>query len=121
MKFRQLIKKVQVKSGFSDEESMDALECLVESLSVHLDDGDRKEFAMELPMELQDIALSVYPTSYTSRQDIVEQFMELQHIGEEHARKQVLFSWEAIKELVSEGLIAHIRVQLPLNTLILLQ
>jgi len=121
MKFRQLIDKVQLRSGFSDEESMDALECMVESLAVHLDESDRKYFAEELPVELQDIALSVYPTEKTASQDFLEQFMEQQHIKKTRAIRQILSSWGALKEAISAGQIAHIRAQLPVKALLLLR
>jgi uncharacterized protein (DUF2267 family) len=113
MGFRELIKKVQVYSGFSDDESKDALEMMVESLAVHLDDGERKDFASQLPQELQDIALTVYPTPENSRQDILDQFMEVEQIDEGRAKKQIYAAWEALKEAVSEGEIDHIRAQLP--------
>jgi uncharacterized protein (DUF2267 family) len=49
MKYRELIKKVQNYSGFSDTESKEALEMMVESLAVHLNEGERKDFASQLP------------------------------------------------------------------------
>lgn len=121
MKFRQLIDEVQNKSGFSSEESIDALECMVESLAVHLNEGDRKYFAAELPTELHDIALSVGPTERTAHQEFIEQFMEQQGIEEKEAKKQILFSWDALKHAVSAGQIAHIRAQLPISALLLLR
>jgi nucleoid DNA-binding protein len=45
MSFRELIKKVQLASGFSDSESQEALELMVESLAERLNDGERKDFA----------------------------------------------------------------------------
>ncbi|HXR49959.1 MAG TPA: DUF2267 domain-containing protein [Verrucomicrobiae bacterium] len=116
MGFRELIKKVQVYSGFSDAESKDALEMMVESLAVHLDDGERKDFASQLPQELQDIALAVYPTPENSRQDILDQFMEVERIDEGRAKKQIYAAWKALQEAVSEGEMDHIRAQLPNST-----
>jgi uncharacterized protein (DUF2267 family) len=116
MGFRELIKQVQQISGFSDSESKDALEHLVESLSVHLTEGERQDFASQLPPELQDIALSVYPTDHNSKQDMIEQFMENMYVDKEHAKKQILSAWRALKDAISEGEIEHIRAQLPNNT-----
>lgn len=113
MGFRELIKKVQVDSGFSDTESKDALEMMVESLAVRLNEGERKDFASQLPQELQDIALSVLATEENSRQDIIEQFMENEHIEAGRAKKQILAAWSALKSAISEGQVRHIRAQLP--------
>jgi uncharacterized protein (DUF2267 family) len=100
-------------SGFSDAESQDALECMVENLAVRLTDGERKDFASQLPHELQDIALSVSPSAENHRKDLVSEFMELQHIDEPHAKKQIFSSWKAIKDAISPGEINDIRAQLP--------
>lgn len=116
MRFRELIKKVQVYSGFSDAESKEALEMLVESLAIRLNEGERKDFASQLPQELKDMALSVYPTKERARQDIIEQFMEVQHIPEARAKKQILTAWRALKEAISPGEIDDIRAQLPNST-----
>lgn len=116
MKFRELIKKVQLYSGFSDSESKDAIEMLVESLSVRLNEGERKDFASQLPQELKVMALSVHATKENSRQDLVEQFMEVQHIPEARAKKQILTAWRALKEAISPGEIEDIRAQLPNTT-----
>jgi len=113
MGYRELIKKVQLYSGFSDAESKDALDVTVESLAVHLNEGERKDFASQLPEELQDIALAVLPTEETASQDIIEQVMELEHIDEGHAKKQILSAWQALKEAISPGQIEHVKAQLP--------
>ena len=113
MGFREMIKRVQLYSGFSDSESKDALECMVESLAVHLTEGERKDFASQLPQELKDIALTVEATEENSRQDILEQFMQNQHLDEAHAKKQILTAWKAIKDAISPGEIEDIRAQLP--------
>ena len=114
MGFRELIKKVQQYSGFTDAESKDALECMVENLAVRLDEGERKEFASQLPEELQDIALTVIPTEENTRQeDIVAQFMELQGVDEPRAKMQILASWHALKDAITPNEINDIRSQLP--------
>jgi len=116
MKFRELIKRVERYSGFSDQESKDALELMVESLSVHLTEGERKDFASQLPRELQAIALSVWPTREIAKQDILQQFMKVQGIDEKRAKKQILCAWKAIKDAISPGEIDDIRAQLPNKT-----
>lgn len=116
MGFRELIKKVQLYSGFSDAESKEALEHMVEALAVHLTEGERKDFASQLPTELKNIALSVYATEENSRADLVEDFMQVQRIDAAHAKKQILSAWKALKEAISEGEIRHIRAQLPNKT-----
>lgn len=120
MTFREMIKKVQLYSGFSDQESQDALEMMVESLAVHLTEGERKDFASQLPQELQDIALSVMPTKQTASQDIVDQFMEFERIDEPRALKQIHSAWRAIKDAISPGEIDDIRAQLPNKTVAML-
>jgi len=120
MKYRELIKKVQLYSGFSDTESQDALDCLVESLAIHLNEGERKDFASQLPQELQDRALAVLPTKETSRQDMLEQIMEVERIPEPRAKKQMLAAWRALKDGITEGEINDIRAQLPQKTVALL-
>ena len=121
MGYRELIKKVQMYSGFSDAESKEALELMVESLAVHLNEGERKDFASQLPTKLKDIALTVQATEENSKEDILRQFMELQGIKENHAKKQIKASWRAIKEAISGGEVEHVKAQLPRNALALLQ
>jgi uncharacterized protein (DUF2267 family) len=94
---------------------------MVESLAVHLNEGGRKNFASQLPTELQDIALSVLPTEQNSRQDIVQQFMAVENIEENRAKKQVLSAWKALKGALTPGELAHIRAQLPNSTVAFLQ
>lgn len=113
MGYRELIKKVQGYSGFSDAESKDALDCMVATLAIHLNEGERKDFASQLPEGLQDIALAVLPTEQTAKQDIFEQFMENQHVDEPRAKKQMLAAWKALKDALSKGEIKHIQAQLP--------
>jgi uncharacterized protein (DUF2267 family) len=116
MKYRELIKTVQLYSGFSDSESKDALDGTVTVLAVHLTEGERKNFASELPEELQDIALAVFPTVTTSTQDLFEQFIEVQEVDAPRAKQQLLSAWEALKDTLSSGLIDHIKSQLPART-----
>ncbi len=116
MKYRELIKKVQLYSGFSDKESKDALDGTVTVLAAHLTEGERKDFASQLPVELQDQALSVFPTTDIVKQDIFEQFQIVQNIDEPRAKKQILSAWHALKDALTPGQIDHIRAQLPDHT-----
>lgn len=117
MQYPELIEKVQNYSGFTRDESEDALQVVVESLSVHLTEPERKDFASQLPERLQAIALSVYPTEANSKQEILLQVMYLQKVDQIKARRQVEAAWKAIKEAVSDGQIKHIKAQLPKTTL----
>jgi uncharacterized protein (DUF2267 family) len=116
MGYVDLIKKVQEYSGFSDSESKNVLQLMVEILSVHLSEPERKEFAQQLPDELGDIALSVWATEENSREDILNQFMKFQAIPENLARKQISAAWRALKDTVSKVEIENIKAQLPSNT-----
>ena len=120
MKYRELIKTVQEYSGFSDEESKDALDGTVAVLAVHLTEGQRWNFASQLPQELKALALAVYTTDENSHQDLFEQFMEVQEVDAPRAKKQLLSAWEALKDTLSSGLIDHIRAQLNARTVRLL-
>ncbi len=120
MKYYDLIKTVQYYSGFSDEESKDALDGAVAALAVHLTESERESFAHQLPTELEDMALAVYATEENSTQDLLEQFMEFQEVDEPRAKHQLLSAWEALKDILSAGLIDRIRSQLPARTVELL-
>lgn len=113
MNYRQLIKKVQYYSGFSDEESKDALDGTVATIALHLTEGERKDFASQLPIELRALAMSVYVTDEAAKRDILEQFTEVQGVKVDRAKKQLLSSWRAIKDAISIGEIRHIQAQLP--------
>jgi uncharacterized protein (DUF2267 family) len=115
MGYRELIKKVQMLSGFNDSESKDALELMVESLAERLTEGERKDFASQLPKELKEIALSVSPQEKPNP-NLLEVFMEKEGIEEGRAKKQILTSWQALKEAISDGEINDIRAQLPNST-----
>ncbi len=121
MKYRELIKTVQDYSGFSDSESKDALDGTVAVLAVHLTEGERKNFADQLPEELQDLALAVYATEHNAHQDLFEQFMEVQEVDEPRAKVQLLSAWDALKDILSSRLIDIIKSQMPQQTQQLLQ
>lgn len=113
MGYRELIKKVQHYSGFSDKESKEALDCTVEAVAAMLTDDERKDFASELPVELQNLALSVEPIEDKSQKDLLYQVSERQHIDENRAKKQLLSAWQALKDAISPGELADIKAQLP--------
>lgn len=114
MKYRELIKKVQHYSGFSDMESKDALDGTVAIVSVHLTEGERKDFASQLPDELQRLALAVYPSDEILKEkDILTQFARIQGVQKNRAKKQLLSAWKAIKDAITAGEIRHIQAQLP--------
>jgi uncharacterized protein (DUF2267 family) len=118
--YRELIKKVQVFSGFSDAESKEALEQTVKGVAERLNEGERKDFASQLPTELKLIALSAEASKEEAHRSILEEFMEAQDIPEDRAKKQVLSAWKALKQTVSEGEIRDIKSQLPEPTASLL-
>lgn len=76
---------------------------MVESLAVRLNEGERKDFASQLPRELQDIALSVMASDENMKKKLIEQFMETQDIDRPHAEKQTHASWQALKDAVTSG------------------
>ena len=119
MGYRELIKKIQQISGFSDSESKQALDLMVKGLAERLTEEEREDFASELPPELQEIALSAEPASATQK-NIIEEFMEIERIDEARAKKQVLSTWDAIKEAISPGEIADMRAQFSKQTAALL-
>lgn len=113
MKYREIIKKIQHDSGFSDEESETAIDTLVESLAERMTDEELRKFASQLPEELKNIAVITPMEDRDERHmDIVAEFMIKEQISEDHAKKQVLSAWAALKSFVSEGQISHIRAQL---------
>ncbi|MGZ6004546.1 MAG: DUF2267 domain-containing protein [Candidatus Saccharimonadales bacterium] len=116
MGFRELVKKVQLYSGFSDRESQDALEMMVTSLAERLTDEERLDFASQLPIELQMLAAAAEPVPKSEKKDILGEFMKVQGIDESHAKKQIYSSWKAIKDAISEGELKDIRSQLPNTT-----
>lgn len=116
MKYREMIKKIQHDSGFSDIESKEALDLTTKTIAERLTDDERKDFASQLPQELQEIALSADTTSELRKMNILEEFMERAGIEEPRAKKQILTSWKAIKSSISPGNIKDIRSQLKKRT-----
>lgn len=120
MKFRDMIQTVQAASDFSDTESKDALEMMVESLAVHLPERERREFAEQLPEELRDIALSVMATEENSHMDLLKQFMSIEHISRARATRQITCAWRALKRAVDITKLERIKVHIPRTSLALL-
>lgn len=119
-KFYDMVRTVQTASNFSDSESRDALEMLVESIAVHLPERDRREFAEQLPEELRDLALSVMATPENSRMDLLKQFMQIEHISSGRARRQIACSWKALKRAVDITKLERFKTYLPRTSLPLL-
>ena len=113
MKYREIIKKIQHDSGFSDAESAEALERTVETIAERLEEGERQDFASQLPAELQPVALYAIADKELHKKDILEEFMEKEHIEADHAKKQFLTAWGVLRSFISEGEIRHIKAQLP--------
>ena len=113
MGYRELIKKVQHYSGFSDQESKRALEQTVEALAGRLTADERKDFASQLPSELQEVALSAHTVDKKSKADLIGDFMQRQNIRRDRAKKQLLAAWQALKDAITKGEIEDIKAQLP--------
>jgi len=119
--YNDLIHRVQNYShDLTDEESREALELMVVALCTRLRDEERKEFAAELPTELQNIALIVQKTESDTRKNLLKQFMDLQKIDESHAKEQIKAAWCALRDAVSRREIEEVKSQLPPRTTALL-
>lgn len=120
MDYQALITRVQYYSGLSYAAAKDALDCLVESVAIHLDETQRKAFASQLPEQLEAMALTVLPTATTAEQDVFEQFMQYQRIPELRAKRLLPAAWEALKEVVNARQLEQIERRLTAPTLALL-
>jgi len=118
--YRELVRRVQEYSGFSDAESQDALHLLVEILAVQMPERMRQRLASELPEELEELVLYSSTSEEQSSQDILEQSMDLQGIDERHAVKQIKTAWAALEDTLNEEEIEDIKAQLPSETAALL-
>src|ERR1700749_3721593 len=106
MMYRELIRKVQEYSGFSDTESQDALHLLVEILAVQLPEQLRQQLASELPTELEELVLRADADEAQSSEEILAYNMEIQGIDERHAVKQIKTAWAALEDALSDDEIA---------------
>lgn len=113
MTYRELVKRVQHYSGFSDSESETALRLFIRKLSARLTMDERKDFASQLPSEVQDLAMNEETSRARTSEDFIRQFCEEENIDAGRAKKQVMASWRAIKDAVSQGEIEDIKAQLP--------
>ena len=120
VKLYDMVRTVQTASNFTDSESLDALEMMVESIAVHLPERDRLEFAAQLPEELHDLALSVMATPENSRMDILKQFMLIEHISRARARRQIAGAWKALKRTIDITKLEHFKSYLPRTSVSLL-
>jgi len=120
MLYRELIRKVQEYSGFSDAESQDALHLLVEILAVQLPEQLRQRLASELPEELEEVVLYSASDDEHSSEEILAQSMDLQGIDKRHAVKQIKTAWAALEDTLSEDEIEDIKAELPSDTTALL-
>jgi uncharacterized protein (DUF2267 family) len=113
MTYREMIKKVQHYSGFSDSESETALVLFVKNLAARLTPDERKDFASELPIDLKKVALTEEVSRVRTADDFIQQFCEEEEIDKNRAKKQVMSAWRVIKDAISKGQIEDIRAQLP--------
>ncbi|HET9174295.1 MAG TPA: DUF2267 domain-containing protein [Candidatus Saccharimonadales bacterium] len=113
MQYRQLIKKVQDYSGFSDQEAEQSLHIIVETLSARLQEGERQDFASQLPSELQDIALKPTGQEFFTHEDFYEQLSDIEGTTKAHVKKQLMAVWKALKEAASPGELDDVKAQLP--------
>lgn len=113
MGYREMVKKMQSYSGFSDSESENALHVFIKALSKRLTSDEREDLASQLPAELQDEALQTEETDKMQMEDMMHEVAEQQQIDESHAKKQIMAAWHTLKDAVSAGEIQHIRAQMP--------
>ncbi len=113
MKYRELVKRVQHYSGFSDSESEQALRLFIMVLASRLTDDERKDFGSQLPEELKAETAKISDTIKFSKDDMYEAISQIQEIEPEHAKKQVMASWNALKDQLTPGQIDDIKSQLP--------
>ncbi len=114
MRYREMIKKVQQYSGFSDSESENALVAFISILSKRLTPDERMDFASQLPAELQDTVVSMEMTDEDmTMEDMLETMADEQNIDEDHAKKQILAAWQTLKDAIGKSEIEDIRSQLP--------
>jgi len=113
MQYRELVKKVQIYSGFSDQESETALRTFAGKLGSRLTPQERRQFASELPSDLKAVVLEAQAGEKFGAEELVRYVCEANGIDEAHARKQIHASWRAIKDAISPGEIRDIKAQLP--------
>ncbi len=120
MLYRELVRKVQEYSGFSDAESQEALHLLVEILAVQLPERLRQRLASELPEELEEVVLYAASDDEQSSEEILEHRIDLQGIDKRYAVKQIKTAWAALEDTLTEDEIEDIKATLPADTTALL-
>lgn len=113
MKYREMVKTMQTNSGFSDKESESALQTFVSLLSERLEEGERQDFASQLPAELEEIATAPIETVKMDKEDFLAEIAMEQNVDEPHAKKQMMAAWNTLKDALTSGQINHIKNQLP--------
>ncbi|MDQ3206102.1 MAG: DUF2267 domain-containing protein [Pseudomonadota bacterium] len=113
MQYRELVKKVQHYSGFSDQESEMALRIFVNTLGARLTPEERAHFAIQLPQDLKEEAMSSEESERFGADEFIRRVCNEAGVDESEAEKQILASWSATKEAVSPGEIRQIKAQLP--------
>lgn len=113
MTYKELIRRVQDYSGFSDRESEDSLRLIVETLSSRLEEDGRENFASQLPQELESVALGPQETDTFTSSDMYEELSQLENIDRSHVKRQLMAVWEALKDALSAGQLNELRSQLP--------
>lgn len=111
-RYKALLQKIRKLSGAREDESVDALEVVVETVAAHLDDYSRQGFASRLPMELQSAAQMV-PTITHIDENIIDQLMNLDDVDERTARRRLKAAWHALIELFDPESVEDIRKGLP--------
>lgn len=113
MKYRELVKQVQHYSGFSLSESEEALRLFITILSARLGPDERKDFTSQLPQELKDETMETAEVIRYNSEDLYEVLADVQGIEEDHAKKQVMAVWSALKDHLTKGQVQDIKSQLP--------
>lgn len=113
MGYREMVKKVQSYSGFSDSESENALRMFIRTLSKRLTSDEREDLASQLPAELQDDALQTEEVDKMQMEDMMHEMAESMEVDESRAKKHIMAAWQTLKDAISPGEIQNIRAQMP--------
>jgi uncharacterized protein (DUF2267 family) len=114
MGYTDLIKKVQDESGLTNSESRETLDMMVESIAERLDTSERRDFALQLPAELQDVALTALPVGLQDDRDILREFMDKEDVQEDYAKTQIIAAWQSLKSLITDAkMITEIKSFMP--------
>lgn len=121
MGYREMVKAVQSYSGFSGNESENALRMFIKMLSSRLTPDEREDLASQLPAELQDDALQTSEIIKMEMDDMMHEMAESQDIDENRAKTQIMAAWRALKDAISPGEIKNIQAQMPRSMTSILQ